>query len=221
MPQRPTPGSNVTTWAQRMHDVVASLLPRPGPNLQAVRGFNGTTYSGRAGAASAVAADEHPWQPYPSPWLGIGGDPHAADRKKRFKLLRGKIAGRTPANMITHEFPAFGDVTDMEIEEADAVVTQVYCRVPISETRLGANDLTFARGLLHITEGDDLEEALGGDLPTPGEDGSLPSAIIVPLCEVLWWGGSLHFPPGQNKYLEIGVNSTASCGGLTREPFVL
>lgn len=152
--------------------------------------------------APTPTANVFPWQPYLSRWTGTGDDP-AADRAKRFRLMRGKFASRTPANMM-QEFLAFGDVADTEIEEADAVVTQVYIQVGTTESILGSGLVTFGQPTIKIAEGDDLFGAIG-PVPNFGADGSLPTYLVVPICEALWWGGQLHFSPGAKNYLNCGL----------------
>ena len=112
----------------------------------------------------------YPWQPYLSSWTGSGTDPFAATRASRFRLRRGKFAGRTPANM-SDEFVAFGDLTDATITEENAVVTQVYLSAPVTETTLGQGDATYAIPTIMVVQGADLLTALGTTLPNTGEDG--------------------------------------------------
>lgn len=160
------------------------------------------------------------WMPIESKWKGTGSDPHSGDRVLRFKLCRGKLAGRTPDNMMD-EFVAYGNAGDSDIEEDDAVWTQVYLQVPVTEDQLLSGNVSFEKGTLKIIEGtDDLEDLL--DLPGFGEDGSVPAYIVVPLCDVAWWGGSLHFYPGYTSNLDasIAITGVNAQGGVGRDIFV-
>jgi hypothetical protein len=216
-PLRASWGAQLIRWAR-----ANTLLPTPGMILS--RTPSGTSFRPQAtpspapGAAPASAA---PWQPYASLWTGSGPDPDAATRALRFRLCWGTVSSRTPGNM-SDELVAFGDPTDAEIEEADAVVTQVYLQIPISETTLGQGDLTVARPSIEIieTEDDDLIDALnaqGTPVPQCGSDGSLPPYVIQVLGQVQWWGGILHFDdPFVAQHLVLALSSSGSCGSDAR-----
>jgi hypothetical protein len=211
-PLRATWGAQLIRWC-RANTLTAS------PGMLLSRTAAGTSYRPQAAPPlAAAAAVTAPWQPYPSLWPGPGADPNAADRAARFRLQRGKFAGSTPANMST-EFVAFGDITDTGITEDDAVYTQVYLTVPVSESSLGSGAVTYATPTINTVEGDDLVGALGDAIPDFGADGSLPSAIIVPICEVQLYGGAIYFPPGTSTYLDavLSVTSGADCEHQMRD----
>lgn len=216
LPRPPSRTEPILVWAARAHDYLRSLTPFSSPTVRVNHQYNGVSFTGSAPAAAAVTAATYaPWQPYMSLWRGTEADPYAVDRKLRFKLRRGKLCLRTPANMVM-EFRAFGDAADAEIEEDDAVITQVYCSIPVTETELGSGDLAWGRPTIEIIEGDDLLEALGS-VPEGGDDGSLPASIIIPICEVSWWGGALQFPPGESTYLDLALTvSGTQCHNATR-----
>jgi hypothetical protein len=201
-------GAQLIRWAR-----ANTLLPTPGMLLS--RTANGTSFRPQATptVSSAAAAVSYPWQPYLSPWQGTGVDPDASTRALRFRLIGGQCASRTPTNM-TAEQLAFGDPTDTEIEEADAVVTQIYLQVPLSEMTLGDGGLLVARPTINIIEGEDLIDALTGNGQTPptgGSNGSLPAYIVISLGEVSWWGGVLHLPPGFGSYINIALANAGGC----------
>ena len=214
-PLRASWGSQLIRWCRANR-----LMPTPGMLL--TRTPNGTSYRPQATpapSASAAPAVTTPWQAYLSLWTGDGNDPlSAAQRAVAYKLYRGKFGGQTPSNM-SDEFQAFGDITDTGIEEDDAVYTQVYLSVPVSESNLGVGDVTYGTPTLNSIEGADLVQALGDAIPSFGTNGSLPSAIIVPICEVANWGGALHFPPGTSTYLDavLVVTGTAVSGQQMRD----
>lgn len=185
----------------RVAEYAASTLPTRGPGMVGRRFPQGTTGFPLSVRRAVAALNLFPWQAYKSKWKGTGADPSSANRVMRFRLRRGKVNARTPSNMMD-EFVAFGDASDTGIEEADAVYTQVYVQQPVSETGLGTGLFTYDRGTIKIVEGDDLEDA-GVTDPAGGGDGSVPAYKIVPICEVAWWGGTLHFPPGVENYLNL------------------
>lgn len=219
-PLRAIWGTQLIRWAR-----ANTLLPSPGMLLS--RTPSGTSYRPQAAPAPAgtAAAAPYPWQPYLSVWTGDGPDPKdAADRGVSYKLQRGKFAGLTPSNIMV-EFEAFGDITDTEIEEDDAVYTQIYLTVTVSESSLGQGDVSYGTPSINSIEGDDLVAALtASDTPIPdfGADGSLPAYIVVPICEIANWGGALHFPPGVNTYLDASLNVTSlNCEYQTRDFFIV
>jgi hypothetical protein len=208
-PLRATWGAQLVRWAR-----ANTLLPTPGMLLS--RTACGTSFRPQAAppVSAAAATPAYPWQGYLSPWTGGGTDPYAATRAQRFKLQRGKFAGETPSNM-SDEFVAFGDITDTGITVDDAVYTQVYLSAPVSESSLGAGDVTYGIPTLNTIEGPSLNEALAAasGIPMFGSDGSLPSAIIVPICEVQLYGGAIYFPPGTSTYLDaiLSVTGGSDC----------
>jgi hypothetical protein len=216
-PLRASWGAQLIRWAR-----ANTLLPTPGMLLS--RTTNGTSFRPQAmpSASAAAAAPLAPWQADLSPWTGTGTDPlTAAQRAVAYRLQRGKFAGATPTNM-SDEFQAFGDITDTGIEEDDAVYTQVYLTVPVSESSLGSGDVTYAQGTINSIEGGDLVTAVNGTgapIPDFGSNGSLPAYIVVPIGEIANWGGALHFLPGTSTYLDaiLSVTGTSATGQQTRD----
>jgi hypothetical protein len=197
-------------WMKKLIHILAADRVRAGTGVDEYPTEAGRFFSAQAGTTEEET--DTPWQAYLSPWQGTGTDPNLATRKARFRLQRGKFSSATPSNMST-EFLAFGDITDTGIEEDDAVYTQVYLTVPVSESSLGSGDVTYGTPEIDTVEGNDLVAALSGSVPAFGTDGSLPSAIIVPICEIQMYGGAIHFPPGESTYLAatLSVSGGSDC----------
>lgn len=208
----------------RVAAYAASTLPVGGPGMLRRTLPSGTLGFPLPTRRRAVAATVFPWQPYPSKWRGAGPDPYSVQRKMRFRLYRGKINGQTPANM-ADEFTAFGNVGDTDIEEDDAVYTQIYAKVTVSEETTGSGLITYSDIGIHIVEGDSLPGA-GVTTPPGGADGGegngrLPAYVIVPLGEVAWWGGKVHYLPGYRSYLDLTFVTTGTdCEQAGRQPVI-
>lgn len=184
-------------------DAVRKNKPVQGKNVKLTETATGLKIDVVTSNSSAA----YVWNLFPSPWQGDGPDPNASDRAERFRILTATINGRTPVNP-TDEFVAFGSL-DPTIEEGDAVWTQVYAQCSISESSLGQSDLETERATIMLVQGRDLQEA-GVQTPAFGDDGSLPSYVIISLGVVKVWGGTAHY---QQYYYESIVFTLANGGG--------
>ena len=217
-PRPPSRSENVLTWARQVSDYLRSSALYSTDKVRVVKRRGGTTLDVDI-LMAATPATTYPWQPYRSMWTGTGADPNAADRVLRFRLRDSAVNGYTPSNMNT-EFLAFGDATDSEIEEKDAVVTIVYWQADVAETATSQGDLQFSKPAIMTVEAT-VDQGLTDVITPPafGTDGSLPSYIVGQICKVSWWGGTLHFPPGLSSYQSVVLAVSGAFGGVVQRGF--
>lgn len=173
-------------------DVIERNQLVPGRGYRIQKTNSGTVLTIEGGGVSSPQAIDHPWKPYPAPWLGAGSAP--GNWGLSVRLIPGTVQGRLPGNW-----------DDVFALAADATGGWVWVKVTVDQ-----------EGVATAAE---IEQ---GDTPPVAEQPADPMAIPSILYQPLFSFDSnettvTRFYIATNRNLTVGVDvSRPACGDYYR-----